>query len=185
MMTTASFLACTMITVFIAWVIFKPIIDRRFDSSVAAINSGSDAGNFLLPEEIKIRKDWISAFFIFYGSALACFFVTFIFAEGDIGIPMNMFIIGAGMTIQALSLYYFAYVKKGTKWIRLFLILVLIVTMVDIINDLRSDSMDWLFSIYSTILLGYYWVHSKRLLSLNCTLKARKKQQKASVQSAG
>lgn len=141
--------------------------------------------------EEKVRKDWRwSLFTYFLGTqaiSIGCYF--FLLYYGDKDVANEVLVEGTagviGISINLAIMFYFAYVKFGTKWIGWFLFVSPIRTTLETIKDLIEifKLPDLTTTGIYYVLIGYllsisfyvyFWIHCKRLFELNVTIKQRK-----------
>lgn len=194
---TGIFLAATF-TAFCAREVIKYIRYNPSDAEALEINETHEraqGSHVSSKEEQQIRSNWLRAVFIFLlgtttfhvGSCLILFF------SGDLEGAREGFIEALRvMFIQALStaiLYYFAYVKFGTKWIAFVLFTsparIIIDTIKEMNETFRSPdittsgiSVFVILYLVPVFLFCYFWIHCKRLYELNRIIKKRIKEEK-------
>lgn len=87
-----------------------------------------------------------------------------------------------GLGIYTAIMFFFAYVKFGTKWIGRFLFMSPIRTILEVIRDLAETfklpdltmtGIYYVLIVYlcSISLYVYFWIHCKQLYKLNGTIK--------------
>ncbi len=142
-------------------------------------------------EESLIRKNWLISAYIF---VLGCVLVnlgcycTFVYL-GNSELASEILAIGIaediGLAITTYAIYHFAYVKSGTKWIGLFILLSPIKNTINIIRGIVETFHSPAFSMFDVYYLSivftvvistylYFWIHCIRLYLLNRRIKKRK-----------
>lgn len=141
--------------------------------------------------EKRIRSDWLRSLFTYLLGSLAisvgCYF--FIVYYGNTEAANEVLLEGLGgviaLAISTAIMFFFAYVKFGTKWIGWFLFISPIRTALEAIKDLAETfslpdltitGIYYVLMVYlvSISLYVYFWIHCKRLYELNGTIKKRK-----------
>lgn len=141
--------------------------------------------------EKRIRSDWLRSLFTYLLGSLAislgCYF--FIAYHGNTEVANEILVGGLGgviaLAIYTAIMFFFAYVKFGTKWIGWFLFVSPIRTVLEGIKDLTETfslpdlTITGIYyvlivNLFSISLYIYFWMHCKRLYELNGTIKKRK-----------
>ena len=141
--------------------------------------------------EKRIRSDWLQSLFTYILGSLAIsvgcyFFITYYGnSEAAYEVLMEGFVGVIAMSIYTTIMFFFAYIKFGTKWIGWFLIVSPIRTTLEGIKDLTEtfnlpdltvNGIYFVLIVYlfSISLYVYFWIHCRRLYELNNLIKKRK-----------
>lgn len=143
--------------------------------------------NTLTDEEKTIRANWKRSLFIMLLGNLAIVFLSHSFCANFVNMELaDEFLVISiseivGLAIGGVFIYYFGYIKFGTKWLMCFLITfpirctVITIFVIQLIldSDLPSLVSSYLLIAHfiSVALFIQYWKNSKRLYQLNRKIK--------------
>lgn len=140
--------------------------------------------------EKQVRSDWRHSLLTYLLGSLAICFGCYLFqAYHDTEVANEVLMEGfVDVLVRAIStaiMFYFAYVKLGTKWIGWFVFVSPIGTALEVIKDLIETfsfpdltitGIYYVLIVYlfSISLYVYFWIHCKQLYELNTSIKKRK-----------
>lgn len=164
---------------------------KEMISTPAMTEKKNKTKEILSKAEERVMNDWRWSLVTYLlGTAaisIGCYF--FLLYHGDKEIANEVLGEGLGgvfgLAIYTAIMFYFAYVKFGTKWIGWFLFISPIRTILETIKDLTETfrlpdlTTTGIYYVLIVYLLSisfyvYFWIHCKRLYELNGVIKKRK-----------
>lgn len=144
--------------------------------------------------EQRIRSDWLRSLFTYVLGVLVIplgsFFIVYLGNEATVNeIVMenlsSVIFLAIFLAVFTTIMFFFAYVKFGTKWIGGFLFMSPIGTIFEGIKDFAElfklpditmfgISFMLILYLFPTSLYIYFWIHCRRLYKLNSAIKKRK-----------
>lgn len=168
------------------------VVNKKTMTSTCIQKQINTIKNTLSNPEKRIRNDWLWSLFAYVFGNLAIilgcyFFIGYYYGNKEVA---NEILEGGmagvfGLTIYTAIMFFFAYVKFGTKWIGWYVFVSPIRTALETIRDLTETFTHYdltlagiyyilVVYLFSISLYVYFWIHSKRLYELNGILKKRK-----------
>jgi len=118
--------------------------------------------------EKKVRRNWYLAFVVTYGidfiAALCLYFL------GPDRVAEEAFITILTFFPSMAFMYYFPYLKSGTKWLGAYLVLGplgIAVSAATMLTSSTPAALEVSYLLFTSLSLAYFWIHSKRLYDLN------------------